>query len=94
MPHKSVQPRDAAWCKWWLLVHGLAGTSALILGPMQFSDRLRQRFERLDVLPLGIAVIDQKSFKDHRHEQEHESNGYEQQILGPKPGRQRPGNTI
>jgi hypothetical protein len=25
-----------------LLVHGIAGASALILGPMQFSDRLRQ----------------------------------------------------
>jgi len=30
--------------KWWLLPHGLAGASALILGPMQFSDRLRARF--------------------------------------------------
>jgi uncharacterized membrane protein len=33
--------------KWWLLPHGLAGACALILGPMQFSDRLRQRFSRL-----------------------------------------------
>ncbi len=33
--------------KWWLLPHGLAGACALLLGPMQFSDRLRQRFTRL-----------------------------------------------
>lgn len=30
--------------KWWLLPHGIAGACALLLGPMQFSDRLRQRF--------------------------------------------------
>jgi len=39
-------------------------------------------FKRFDVLPLGIAVIDHKSFKDHCHEQEHESDGGEEQILG------------
>jgi len=33
--------------KWWLLPHGLMGACALLLGPMQFSDRLRQRFARL-----------------------------------------------
>jgi len=32
--------------KWWLLPHGIAGACALILGPMQFSDRLRQRYAR------------------------------------------------
>jgi uncharacterized membrane protein len=30
--------------RWYLLPHGLAGACALLLGPMQFSDRLRQRF--------------------------------------------------
>jgi uncharacterized membrane protein len=30
--------------KWYLLPHGLAGACALLLGPMQFSDRLRQRY--------------------------------------------------
>jgi len=30
--------------KWWLLPHGLAGCCALLLGPLQFSDRLRQRY--------------------------------------------------
>lgn len=33
--------------KWWLLPHGLAGATALLLGPMQFSDRLRSRFTKL-----------------------------------------------
>ncbi len=33
--------------KWWLLPHGLLGACALLLGPMQFSDRLRQRFTKL-----------------------------------------------
>ena len=30
--------------KWYLLPHGILGACALLLGPMQFSDRLRQRF--------------------------------------------------
>jgi len=33
--------------KWWLLPHGLAGACAILLGPMQFSDRLRRRYARL-----------------------------------------------
>jgi uncharacterized membrane protein len=47
-----INPKDEEWqhiasFKWWLLPHGLAGACALILGPMQFSDRLRQRFTKL-----------------------------------------------
>ncbi len=30
--------------KWWLLPHGVAGACALVLAPLQFWDRLRQRF--------------------------------------------------
>lgn len=33
--------------KWYLLPHGMMGACALLLGPMQFSDRLRQRFTKL-----------------------------------------------
>lgn len=33
--------------KWWLLPHGIAGACALFLGPLQFSDRLRQRYRKL-----------------------------------------------
>ena len=32
--------------RWWLLPHGLAGACALLLGPLQFSDRLRQRYAK------------------------------------------------
>ena len=31
--------------KWYLLAHGLAGACALILGPMQFSERLRRKYK-------------------------------------------------
>jgi uncharacterized membrane protein len=30
--------------KWWLLPHGIAAACALLLAPLQFSDRLRRRF--------------------------------------------------
>src|ERR1700722_6855052 len=33
--------------KWWLLPHGVAGACALLLAPLQFSDRLRCRFTRM-----------------------------------------------
>jgi len=47
-----INATDPVWqhyqpFKWWLLPHGLAGACALLLGPMQFSDRLRQRFTKL-----------------------------------------------
>ena len=47
-----VHPHALVWkhyepFKWWLLPHGLAAACALLLGPMQFSDRLRQRYTRL-----------------------------------------------
>jgi uncharacterized membrane protein len=44
-------PQDPEWqhihpFRWYLLPHGLAGACALLLAPMQFSDRLRQRFTK------------------------------------------------
>lgn len=47
-----INPKDPEWqhiqsFRWWLLPHGLAGTCALLLGPMQFSERLRHRFVKL-----------------------------------------------
>lgn len=47
-----VEPNAPVWqhyqpFKWYLLPHGVAGACALLLGPMQFSDRLRQRFTKL-----------------------------------------------
>ena len=55
IPHDEsflVNSKDPIWqhyepFKWWLLPHGIAGACALLLGPMQFSDRLRQRFRKL-----------------------------------------------
>lgn len=47
-----IDSADPVWghyqpFKWWLLPHGVAGACALLLGPMQFSDRLRARFTKL-----------------------------------------------
>jgi hypothetical protein len=50
--HFLIDPTNPVWqhyesFKWWLLPHGLAGACALLLVPMQFSDRLRARFTKL-----------------------------------------------
>jgi uncharacterized membrane protein len=50
--HFLIDSHDPEWphiqtFKWWLLPHGLTGACALLLGPLQFSDRLRQRFTKL-----------------------------------------------
>jgi hypothetical protein len=47
-----VHPKDPVWqhyepFKWWLLPHGIAGAWALLLGPIQFFDRVRERFRQL-----------------------------------------------
>jgi uncharacterized membrane protein len=55
IPHDEsflVHSKDPIWqhyepFKLWLLPHGIAGACALLLGPMQFSDRLRGRFRKL-----------------------------------------------
>jgi uncharacterized membrane protein len=55
IPHDEsflVHPKDPMWqhyepFKWWLLPHGIAGACSLLLGLMQFSDRLRRRFRKL-----------------------------------------------
>ena len=44
-----LDPNHPVWqhyatFKWWLLPHGVAGACALLLAPLQFSDRLRQRY--------------------------------------------------
>lgn len=54
IPHDEgflVHPKDPMWqhyepFKWWLLPHGIAGACALLLGPMQFSERLRRCFSQ------------------------------------------------
>jgi len=47
-----IDPQDPEWqhihsFRWFLLPHGIAGACALLLAPMQFSDRLRRRFAKL-----------------------------------------------
>ena len=46
-----INHADPEWAhidsfKWWLLPHGLLAGCALLLGPLQFSDRLRKRFTK------------------------------------------------
>jgi uncharacterized membrane protein len=57
-----INSADPVWqhyqpFKWWLLPHGLAGACALFLGPMQFSDRLRQRYLKLHKTVGWIYVV-------------------------------------
>ncbi|HZR55762.1 MAG TPA: DUF2306 domain-containing protein [Terriglobales bacterium] len=47
-----INAKDPEWqhihpFRWYLLPHALAGACALLLAPMQFSDRLRRRFAKL-----------------------------------------------
>lgn len=47
-----VNASDPEWAhihpfRWYLLPHGLTAACALLLGPLQFSDRLRQRFTKI-----------------------------------------------
>ena len=48
--------------RWWLLPHGIAGACAILLGPLQFSDRLRQRLAATVLALLIIAVLLANSF--------------------------------
>jgi hypothetical protein len=46
-----VEPSNPIWqhyepFKWWLLPHAVFGTIVLVFAPLQFSDRLRQRFTK------------------------------------------------
>lgn len=47
-----IDGKDEEWAhiapfKWWLLMHGLAGFAALLIGPLQFSERLRRTHTKL-----------------------------------------------
>ena len=44
-----IEPGHPLWAHfsnygWWIVTHGVAGVTALFLAPLQFSDRLRQRY--------------------------------------------------
>jgi uncharacterized membrane protein len=47
-----IEPANPLWkhyasIKWWLIPHAFAGTCAVIVAPLQFSDRLRRRYTKL-----------------------------------------------
>ena len=59
--HFLIDKSDEEWAhiapfKWWLLIHGLAGFTALAIGPIQFSSRFRQNHLALHRL-LGRVYI-------------------------------------
>ena len=46
-----VEPENPVWqryeaFKWWLLPHGIFGAIVLLFAPLQFSERMRQRFPK------------------------------------------------
>ena len=46
-----VEPENPVWqryeaFKWWLLPHGIFGAIVLLFAPLQFSERIRQRFSK------------------------------------------------
>jgi len=43
--------------KWWLLPHGIFGAIVLLFAPLQFSDRLRQRFTRAHRMMGRLYVV-------------------------------------
>ena len=55
IPHNEsflLNSGDPVWhhyqpFKWYLLPHGIAGACALLIGPMQFSERLRKKYTKL-----------------------------------------------
>ncbi len=57
-----IDPKNPVWQHykaigwWWLLPHGVAGACALLLAPLQFSERLRRRFALLHRLVERIYV--------------------------------------
>jgi hypothetical protein len=57
-----IEPMNPVWSHYqalglFLLAHGVAGGSALILAPMQFSERLRVRFTKLHRVIGRIYVV-------------------------------------
>jgi hypothetical protein len=57
-----VQSDHPAWqhygpFKWWLLPHGIFGAIVLLFAPLQFSNRLRQRFTRAHRIMGRLYVV-------------------------------------
>lgn len=57
-----INRRDPFWqhvqpFKWYLFAHGVAGACALLLAPMQFSDRLRRKYVQLHSVIGYVYVV-------------------------------------
>lgn len=62
-----IEPLNPLWArfapvKWWLYPHAFAGACALLVAPLQFSDRLRKRFTRMHrvmgrVYVAGVLIL-------------------------------------
>ncbi len=57
-----IEPDNPIWqhyepFKWWLLPHGIFGALVLLLAPLQFSNRLRQRFTRFHRAAGRVYVV-------------------------------------
>lgn len=57
-----VNRQDPFWqhvrpFRWYMLAHGVAGACALLLAPMQFSDRLRRRYVQLHRVVGYVYVV-------------------------------------
>jgi hypothetical protein len=57
-----VEPTHPVWqhyehFKWWLLPHAVFGAIVLLFAPLQFSDRLRQRFTRMHRVMGRLYVV-------------------------------------
>jgi hypothetical protein len=57
-----VDSSNPAWehiesFKWWLLPHGIFGAIVLLFAPLQFSDRLRQRFTKAHRMMGRLYVV-------------------------------------
>ena len=60
--HFLIDAKNPEWdhihsFRWWLLPHGMAGACALLLAPMQFSDRLRLHYLGLHRIVGRIYVL-------------------------------------
>lgn len=57
-----IEPENPIWqhygnFKWWLLPHGVFGALVLLSAPLQFSDRLRNRFTRAHRITGRLYVV-------------------------------------
>jgi uncharacterized membrane protein len=57
-----IEPAHPLWAHfsnygWWIVSHAVAGVAALVLAPLQFSDRLRQRYTKVHHVVGYVYVV-------------------------------------